>query len=160
MWDCINNLIKPNTPVALFSSQPFTSVLVSSNLKMFKYSWVWNKKKPGNIMLGKVQPMKITEDINIFGGKKCFYSPIMEDQKPRTGKTYGIGKTMGGGNYGDLRQYKQKYPKNIIEVSNANQKGKVHPTQKPVTLLEYLIKTYTNEGDTVLDFCLYCLKSP
>ena len=78
----------------------------------------------------------------------------MTPQKQRKGKTYGIGEALGGGDYGDERIYKEKNPQSIIEISNANQKGKNHPTQKPVELCEYLIKTYTNEGETVLDNCM------
>ena len=78
----------------------------------------------------------------------------MEEQKERTGKTYSKGEANGIYNYGDLRTYNKKYPKSILESSNANQNGKVHPTQKPVALLEYLIKTYTNENETVLDNCM------
>jgi site-specific DNA-methyltransferase (adenine-specific) len=96
--------------------------------------------------------MKITEIISIFSIDKHNYYPIMEDQKLRTGKTYGVGDTMGGKNYGDLRYYDKKYPKNLLEFSNANQKGKFHPTQKPIELMEYLIETYTKEGNNILDF--------
>lgn len=103
-------------------------------------------------MLGKKQPMKITENISVFYNHQYF--PMMEKQHKRTGKTYGIGLAMGGGNYGDERVYTEKYPKNVIEISNANQHGKEHPTQKPVALMEYLIKTYINEGNVVLDFTM------
>jgi site-specific DNA-methyltransferase (adenine-specific) len=151
LWEEYSRIVKKESPIVLFGSEPFSSLLRTSNLKMYKYDWVWNKKKPGNIMLGKHQPMKITETVSVFSIETHNYYPIMEDQKPRTGKTYGVGDTMGGGNYGDLRYYDKKYPKNLLEFSNANQKGKLHPTQKPVDLFEYLIKTYTNEGETILD---------
>ena len=98
----------------------------------------------------KYQPYKIHEIISVFN--KHNYYPIMESQKERVSKTYSEGEANGIKNYGDIRIYNKKYPKSIIEYSNANQKGKVHPTQKPVALLEYLIKTYTKEGDLVLDF--------
>lgn len=95
---------------------------------------------------------KTHEIISIFNSHN--YYPIMEKQKERTGKTYSKGEANGIKNYGDERVYREKYPKSIVEVSNANQNGKVHPTQKPVELMEYLIKTYTNEGETVLDFTM------
>ena len=124
-----------------------------SNVKNFKYEWIWDKKKGGNIMNLKNQPYKVHENIIIFSKKTHNYFPIMTEQKERTGKTYSKGEANGIENYGDTRTYNKKYPKSIIEISNANQTGKVHPTQKPVPLFEYLIKTYTNEGDLVLDNC-------
>lgn len=133
------------------ASQPFTSALVMSNMKMFRYCWVWDKKKGGNIMNLKSQPYKVHEDVCVFSIKPHRYYPIMTEQKERTGKTYSNGEANGIENYGDTRIYNKKYPKSIIEVSNADQRSKEHPTQKPVALFEYLIKTYTNEGDLVLD---------
>ena len=100
----------------------------------------------------KSQPYKTHEIISIFN--KHNYYPIMESQKERTGRTYSKGEANGIKNYGDERIYKEKYPKSILQNSNANQKGKQHPTQKPVALMEYLIKTYTNENETVLDFTM------
>jgi len=154
MWEQLNRIIKPNGAIVLFGSEPFSSALRMSNIKNYKYDWIWDKKKGGNIMLLKQQPYKIHEIISVFNGKKDSYHPIMVDQKPRTGKTYSKGEANGIKNYGDLRHYKQKYPKSILEVSNANQKNKQHPTQKPVALMEYLIKTYTKENETVLDFTM------
>jgi len=154
MWEQLNRIIKPNGAIVLFGSEPFSSALRMSNIKNYKYDWIWDKKKGGNIMLLKQQPYKIHEIISVFNVKKDYYYPIMVDQKPRTGKTYSKGEANGIKNYGDVRHYKQKYPKSILEVSNANQKGKQHPTQKPVDLMEYLIKTYTNEGEAVLDFTM------
>lgn len=154
MWKRLNKLIKDNGAVVLFGSEPFSSALRMSNLKQFKYDWVWNKKKPGNIMLAKHQPMKITEIISVFSKNKHNYYPIMElRDKVKKTRCYSVGDVMGGKVIDtSLKTYDKKYPKNLLEFSNANQKGKVHPTQKPVELLEYLIKTYTNEGETVLDF--------
>jgi DNA modification methylase len=152
MWEQLNRIIKPNGAIVLFGSEPFSSALRMSNIKNYKYDWVWDKKKGGNIMNLKSQPYKIHEIISIFN--KHNYYPIMESQKERTGKTYSKGEANGIKNYGDERTYKEKYPKSILESSNANQKGKQHPTQKPVLLMEYLIKTYTNENETVLDFTM------
>ncbi len=157
LWAHYKRVIKPNGAIVLFGSQPFTSALVMSNIKMFKYCWVWNKKKAGNIFLAKHQPMKEHEDICIFSKVKHVYNPIMTDRDEiKRSKNYGTGLTMGGNGKKEekIYQYTQRYPKSIINISNANQKGKLHPTQKPVPLLEYLIKTYTNEGETVLDNCM------
>ena len=154
MWEQLNRIIKPNGAIVLFGSEPFSSALRMSNIKNYKYDWIWDKKKGGNIMLLKQQPYKVHEIISVFNTNKETYYPIMEAQTPRTGKTYSDGEANGIKNYGDLRHYDKKYPKSILEISNATQKGKQHPTQKPVPLLEYLIKTYTNEGETVLDFTM------
>jgi len=153
MWTQLKRVIKPNGAIVMTASQPFTTVLISSNMRMFKYCWVWDKKKGGNIMSLKWQPYKIHEDVIVFCSSTVNYYPIKTPQRKRTGKTYSVGEANGIKNYGDVRVYKDKYPKSIIEVSNADQKGKTHPTQKPVALMEYLIKTYTNECETVLDFC-------
>ena len=151
LWEQYKRIIKDRGAIVLFGSEPFSSYLRMSNIKQYKYDWVWDKKKGGNIMNLKQQPYKVHELISVFAGGN--YYPIMTEQKPRTGKTYSAGEANGIENYGDLRHYDKKYPKSIIEESNANQNGKVHPTQKPVDLFEYLIKTYTHEGDTVLDNC-------
>jgi len=153
LWEQYKRIIKDNGAIVLTASQPFTSALVMSNIKDFRYCWVWDKKKGGNIMNLKSQPYKVHEDVCVFSIKPHLYYPIMTDQKERTGKTYSKGEANGIENYGDTRIYNKKYPKSILEVSNADQKGKTHPTQKPVALFEYLIKTYTNEGDLVLDNC-------
>jgi len=154
MWEQLKRIIKPNRAVVMTASQPFTTTLIASNMKMFKYCWVWDKKKGGNIQVLKWQPYKVHEDVVVFSSGPVKYYPIKTKQKERTGKTYSAGEANGIPNYGDLRTYNYKHPKSIIEASNANQRGKVHPTQKPVALMEYLIKTYTNEGETVLDFVM------
>ena len=154
MWEQLKRIIRPNGAIVITASQPFTTTLISSNIKMFKYCWVWDKKKGGNIMSLKWQPYKVHEDIVVFSDGAVKYYPIKTPQKERTGKTYSKGEANGIKNYGDERTYKDKHPKSILEISNANQKGKVHPTQKPVALMEYLIKTYTNAGEAVLDFTM------
>ena len=155
MWEQLKRIIKPTTPVVMTASQPFTTSLIWSNLEMYRYNWVWNKRRPGNPMLAKKQCLKVHEDIVIFYSKFGCYIPqgvFVTDGKPmggvRPSKTdLGYGKSIKG----DYKQTKSGYPKSIIEVGFDNTKN-VHPTQKPVALMEYLIKTYTNEGDTVLDF--------
>ena len=163
MWLKLNKLIKPNGAMVLFGSFKFGLQLVGSNYKMFKYELVWNKVKPSNIFTAKLRPMNIQEYIYIFsngtianGSKRnmCYY-PIMEEQKERISKLYGQSDLRYRKNLKSVaRKTNKKYPKSILEFSNANQKGKVHPTQKPQKLMEYLISTYTNENELVLDFTM------
>lgn len=156
LWKEVKRVLKPNGVFITTASQPFTSALIMSNPEWFKCEWIWNKKKGGNILNLKYQPYKIHENILIFCEKTSTYNPIMIPQKERTGKTYSKGEANGIKNYGDIRTYNKKYPKSIIEISNADQRNKLHPTQKPIELYEYLIKTYTNDGETVLDICMGC----
>ena len=155
MWEQLKRIIKPNGAIVLFGSEPFSSALRMSNIKQYKYDWVWDKKKPGAIGIAKYQPLRYTENISVFYGKRCNYFPIMtEREKVKISRNYKHSEI----NHESLaamsenKEYTHKFPSNILEFSNASQKGKVHPTQKPVALLEYLIKTYTQGGETVLDF--------
>jgi len=127
-----------------------------SNIKEYKYDWIWDKKKGGNPLLSKIQPIKIFENILVFGSGRVPYYPIMvERDKPKSrGCNRGTVSKTTNNSFTENKTYTHYYPKNIIEISNADQKNKVHPTQKPVALMEYLIKTYTNEGETVLDNCM------
>jgi len=154
LWLQYERIIKDNGAIVLTASQPFTTKLINSNFELYKYNWVWNKKKAGNIFTAKYQPMKVHEDILVFGEGKTKYNPQMvRRDKIKVSKNYGTGETMGG-NYekeNSVYKYDKKYPISILTKSNAAQTGKQHPTQKPVALFEYLIKTYTNEGDLVLD---------
>ena len=158
MWERLNKLIKPNGAIVLFGSEPFSSALRMSNIKNYKYDWIWDKKKGGNPLLSKVQPIKIFENILIFEqkGKRVNYYPIMEkrDKVKYRGKNKGTTTESTGNSFTENKAYTHKYPKAILEVSNASQVGKVHPTQKPVALMEYLIKTYTKENELVLDFTM------
>ena len=157
MWKRLNKLIKPNGAIVLFGSEPFSSALRMSNIKNYKYDWVWNKRLAGNVFLAKSQPMRIHENILIFNSSKESFFPIKTDlEKVRKYKDkYGGGETFGKKGTGDkVHTTKGKNPKSIIEISNANRKGNIHPTQKPVALMEYLIKTYTNENEIVLDFTM------
>jgi site-specific DNA-methyltransferase (adenine-specific) len=157
LWEQYERIIKDNGAIVLTASQPFTTVLINSNLKAFRYCWVWNKKKAGNIFLAKKQPMKIHEDVIVFSKKPHNYYPQMiKRDKVKRSKNYGTGEAIGGTKEKEdkVYTYTHKYPTSILEFSNAVQKGKVHPTQKPVALFEYLIKTYTNDGETVLDNCI------
>lgn len=163
MWEQYNRIIKDNGAIALFGTQPFTAELVHSNIKNFKHSWVWHKKNAGNILVAKYQPLKTTEEICVFStGGKVVYYPIFSEghkdrmkEKPTKKKSDLFGAIKSGYfKHGKNKEGHQRYPKHLIEFSNANHKGKLHPTQKPVALLEYLVKTYTNVGDTVLDNCM------
>jgi len=157
MWLRLNKLIKPNGAIVLFGSEPFSSALRMSNIKNYKYDWVWNKRLAGNVFLAKSQPMKIHENILVFNSSKESFYPIKTDlEKVRNYKDkYGGGESFGKKGTGDkVHTTKGKNPKSIIDISNANRKGNTHPTQKPVALMEYLIKTYTNEGELVLDFTM------
>jgi site-specific DNA-methyltransferase (adenine-specific) len=150
MWEQLKRIIKPNGAIVMTASQPFTTTLIASNMKMFKYCWVWDKKQTGNPFLAKKQPLKVHEDIIVFGGNKYF--PQMRIGKMR--KKGGGKKSLIFGNTDEVIN-NMYYPVSILEVPNcANRKGRLHPTQKPVALMEYLIKTYTNEGETVLDFTM------
>ena len=154
MWEQLNRIIKPNGAIVLFGSEPFSSALRMSNIKNYKYDWKWDKKQGGNILNAKRQPLKTYEDIMVFNNHK--YYPIKETRgKPR--KKGGLTKQPEHTGKVDINYStvnNEYYPRAIIEISNANKKGKLHPTQKPVALMEYLIKTYTQEGETVLDFVM------
>ena len=147
-------VIKDNGAICLFGSEPFSTELRHSNLKMFKYDWVWEKEQGANFMLCKYQPYKVHEIISVFSKKAHNYYPQMTEGKPYIS---------GKGNSGEITRCVTKvqtknngtrYPRSIQKFSTDKAKGSLHPTQKPVTLLEYLIKTYTNENETVLDNCM------
>lgn len=152
MWAALKRLIKPDAPVALFGSQPFTSALVMSNPEMFRYEWVWDKKNPTGFLDANRKPMKRHENILVFSDNRAVYYPIMRTGvyrhkgSARKSEVYGrYERTIG--TYND-----QYFPTSIIEIHNADQNNKAHPNQKPLALMEYLVRTYTNEGDAILDF--------
>jgi len=158
MWEQLNRIIKPNGAIVLFGSEPFSSALRMSNIKNYKYDWVWDKNQSGNPLLAKKQVMKSHEIISLFYKKQCTYNPQMEERgKPRhkgTKQKLNDNSFLGSGTI-DTRSFNNLYyPKSVLKISNANKRGKVHPTQKPVALMEYLIKTYTNENETVLDLTM------
>ena len=152
LWEQYKRLIKPKGAVVLFGSQPFTSTLVMSNIEWFKYEWIWDKGRPSGCATAKRMPMKRHENISVFYEGQCLYSPIMvKKEKPQRGKNVtkpGRSQPALGGDY---RTYTHSYPISIIYEMKPGPHSYVHPTQKPVELLEYLIRTYTNEGETVLD---------
>lgn len=155
LWTQYLRIIKPSAVIVLTASQPFTSTLIASNIKKFKYCWVWDKTNISNPFLAKYQPLKQHEDICVFGGNKYFPITIMRDKERKYKDKYGGGTSFNKKGTGE-KEYTLSfmYPKSILKFTNAVQKGKIHPTQKPVELLEYLIKTYTLENDVVLDNCM------
>ena len=163
LWAHYKRVCKPNAAIVLFGSQPFTSVLVSSNVEWFRYAWVWDKVCPTGFANAKRQPLRQTEDVAVFYRSTARYNPqgleralvtrrnsknvggesLREDVEASSGK--GCLRTAGG-------EYVQEftgYPRNLVKFGKSQDKG--HPTQKPVALCEYLIRTYTDEGETVLD---------
>ena len=156
MWEQLKRVIKPNGAIVLFCTQPFTSVLVMSNLKWFKYCWVWDKKRGKGHLVCKYRPMQRTEDIAVFGQGAISYYPIMEKRdKPRFQIEGRRTEIMGGQPNPDYKGKiaTHRHPTTVIEMSWSPTTS-LHPTQKPVALMEYLIKTYTQEGETVLDFAM------
>ena len=157
MWERINNLIKDNGAICLFSSQPFTSLLVMSNPKMFKYEWIWEKDAGSNFATVKYQPMKEHENILVFGKNKLNYYPIMQERiGSRKGKeTTTIDSGRKDSVYGTqegIGKLKVNKLRNPRSIQRFNRERGLHPTQKPVKLMEYLINTYTKENEVILDF--------
>jgi len=157
LWEQYERIIKPNGAIVLTASQPFTSALIMSNPKLYRYNWVWHKTRPSNFPLAKKQPMKYHEDVCVFGVKSPLYYPQMvkADKVRKKGKNdgyRGFNKGLEKPEYLD-KEYTDFYPSSI-QTFPLHNGGLLHPTQKPVALFEYLVKTYTNEGDTVLDNCM------
>lgn len=155
MWAELKRIRKDNTAIALFGTEPFSSHLRLSNLKEYKYDWIWDKKIPSGMGIAKIQPMRKTELISIFiNGKSFYYPQMVKRDKPI--KAGGNKKTeiQGKGFKGDYKKtYTHKFPMNLI-IFDKVRRNNYHLTQKPTELLEYLIKTYTKENETVLDFTM------
>jgi site-specific DNA-methyltransferase (adenine-specific) len=155
LWESYHRIIKDNGAIVLFASQPFTTKLIHSNLKQFRYCWYWKKSNVTGGLFCKYQPMRCIEDICVFYKKMPSYNPQglkkLEEAKiiqPKMTRIYGKKKNPSV-------QTHTGYPKHLLEFDNEVMWGKrLHPTQKPVKLLEYLIKTYTHEGEKVLDNCM------
>ena len=159
MWEQLNRIIKPNGAIVLFGSEPFSSSLRMSNIKNYKYDWIWDKKLSGGFAVAKYRPLSVNENISVFGKGKIIYNPQMIKGKMRlkgTTKKDGndVSENWKGLKSGHNTTNNLYFPKTIIEISNANRRNKFHSTQKPIKLMEYLIKTYTNENETVLDFTM------
>ena len=158
MWERLNKLIKPNGAIVLFGSEPFSSALRMSNIKNYKYDWYWRKNTKTNFANSKRQPLRDTECISIFSKKQAVYNPqgiVRIDKKVTKNKpkneTIYAGKN-DGSLCGEFIQEFTGYPSHSIDFKS--QTKPVHPTQKPVALMEYLIKTYTNENEIALDFTM------
>lgn len=158
MWAELKRIIKPNGAIVLFGSEPFSSALRMSNIKEYKYDWIWDKKIPSGMSFARYQPMRQHECISIFCKSKTIYNPQVSMRDKPIKK--------GGNKFSETapiaackenvifkKTYTTKQPTSIIQFDKVR-KGSVHPTQKPVELIEYLIKTYTNENETVLDFTM------
>ena len=154
LWEQYKRIIKDNGAIVLTASQPFTSALVMSNIKMFKYEWIWDKKIPSGMAYARFQPMRQHENILIFCKGKTVYNPqSIKRTKPIKGGGMSKGETTNNQNLIALKKtYEYKNPTTIL-VEDKIRKDSIHPTQKPVALFEYLIKTYTNENEIVLDNC-------
>ena len=157
MWEQLKRVTKKNGAIVMTAAQPFTSALIMSNVKMFKYCWVWEKTQAVGHLNAWRMPMRKHEDVCVFSAGTVSYTPQLEDkpvkdQRPITNRT----KTSDCYGSHKLDAHRcppnKSMPRSILKI--ANQQRQVHPTQKPVALMEYLIKTYTNEGETVLDFTM------
>lgn len=154
LWEQYNRVIKPNCAIVLFGREPFTSLIVTSQINMYKHKWIWNKKQSGSYQNAKYSPLQLDEDIIVLGNGTVYYKPQMRQGVMRF-KGGAKVNVIGGeslekneGYYSD-----QYYPINIIDLYNPKT-DRIHPTQKPVELFEYLVKTYTDENFTVLDNCI------
>jgi site-specific DNA-methyltransferase (adenine-specific) len=167
LWAHYKRVVKKNGAIVLFAGQPFTSALVMSNPKMFKYAWVWDKNYGANFLAAKKMPLLVSEDVCVFsyggannGSKNPmqYYPQMIEKEKPRKVVRNKFAAEAKNPKYHHLigreetvAELTHTYPKNMIRISNSDHSDRQHPTQKPVALCEYLIRTYTNEGETVLD---------
>lgn len=160
LWAQYERIIKDDGAIVLTAQTPFDKVLGSSNLRLLRYEWIWNKSLPTGHLNAKKMPMKLHENILVFYKKLPTYNPQMTTgHKRKVARTVYSKSGEGDSCYGKEERdtfydSTERYPTSIQIFSNANQTGKLHKTQKPVDLFEYLIKTYTNEGDVVLDNCL------
>ena len=157
LWEQYNRIIKDNGAIVLFGTEPFSSHLRISNLKHYKYDWIWDKVKGVGYLNARKQPMRNHELLSVFYKKQCIYNPIKtkghlkkESINCKVIQSEVYGRINSKTNYSST----ERYPRSIQVFSTDTQKTSLHPTQKPVALCEYLIKTYTNENDLVLDNCM------
>lgn len=158
LWSEYERVIKDNGVIILFGNEPFSSVLRTSNLRLYRYDWIWEKTKATGFQNSKIQPMRKYENLSVFYKYKPTYNPqgLIKKQDKKTNVRSGNIK-----NERSFNTYKGKkpvaeftnYPTNIVRFKNASGKGHLHPTMKPLSLIEYMIRTYTNEGDLILDNC-------
>jgi site-specific DNA-methyltransferase (adenine-specific) len=156
LWAQYRRVAKPSAAIVLTSSQPFTTALISSNLSAFKYVWHWDKVNGiRNHLNAKKQPMRKVEDVCVFYEKQCTYNPQMRpggytSRKTKPGQSDGFGKVSG---VDTGRKVEGLYPVDLLQIESHDPNNSVHPTQKPVALMDYLIRTYSNPGDLILDNC-------
>lgn len=156
MWAALSECVRAETPVLLFGSEPYSSLLRASNLRQFKYDWIWDKPSATGFLNAKKQPLRGHEIVSVFYERQCAYYP----QKTRGVRKQAFkGAHLSTDVYGRMRgdigyDSDERYPKSVITFSQDTQSSSVHPTQKPVALLEYLLKTYTSHGSAVLDFTM------
>ena len=158
LWAQYRRVAKRNAAIVLTAAMPFTAALVSSNMRDFKYEWVWDKRQPTGFLNAKKQPLRVCESALVFYGAQCTYNPQMGEGKAikrtaggKSPEVYREGIVNTGEDSGTAR-----YPTTLLSISagRAPSAPSYHPTQKPVALMEYLIRTYTREGETVLDNCM------
>lgn len=157
LWEQYNRIIKDNGAIVLFGTEPFSSYLRLSNIKNYKYDWIWDKVKGTGFLNAKIQPMRNHELLSVFYKKQCLYNP-QKTSGHKNRKSY-RSKNLQTDVYGNMKndytyESTERYPKSIQIFPAATQNSSLHPTQKPVALCEYMIKTYTNIGETVLDNCM------
>lgn len=156
MWRELYRAAKPNAAIVIFSAQPFTSVLVASNLKHWRSEWIWEKGNATGFLNAKKQPLRAHENIEVFYRRQPTYNPqFTHGHDRKTSKRKSVNSECYGKAY-TLTEYDStsRYPRDVQFFSSDKQKGNYHPTQKPVALLRYLIETYSNPGETVLDFTM------
>ena len=158
LWEQYRRIVKSNGVVALFGIEPFSSMIRMSNQSDYRYDWYWHKTLCSNFVMGKKQPFFKVETISIFYRKSPTYNPIIRYGKPYVVKESHVNQGGMQQKYNfakktDIKNDGSRFPDNVLEFNSLGGK-KLHPTQKPVELCEYLIKTYTNEGDVVLDNCM------
>lgn len=162
LWKHYNRIIKDNGAIVLTAQPPFDKVLGASNINYLKYEWIWEKSQPTGFLNAKKMPLKYTENVLVFYKKMPTYNPEIRKKpkaniRPRhSGKEFANNGNYGDFKHGDFREIgvDESYPSNIIKIPHEQDKSQFHPTAKPVKLFEYLIKTYTNENELVLDNCL------
>ena len=164
LWKQYRRVIKPGAAIVLTAGQPFTTALISSNMEMFKYCWYWEKSKAANFVSARYQPLRVVEDVCVFSDHACTFTksgrsmpynpqkikldkPIRRDRSNEREKSPSVGLKK---NTNGIVEYTHAEPRNLLYAAT-DKDGRVHPTQKPVALMEYLIRTYSHAGDTVLD---------
>lgn len=156
MWDAVRRVLKPNGAAVFTASQPFTSALVMSNPKQFKHSWIWQKNRAANVLTARFAPMKRHEDVLVFGKQGLQYFPQMRKGKPY--RAFKSDTATSGDVNGNVASVHKDNPDGMLQpitiIDIPLDRDRLHPTQKPVALMEYLIRTYTKEGETVLDFTM------